>query len=170
MLNKANSHMRSYYYFAYGSNLNFLDAKSLGFEKIGMYLEFVSIAYLPDHILQFSRFSQRRQCGALDIIPSKGRVVYGVVFKILEDIVWQELDKKECVPTGYRYVEKTIYTENNKKLVAGTYEVAENPADRIKKNYKPSDEYLSSVIKGYRKFSLPTDDLKKTLSRTMLVL
>lgn len=116
-------------YFAYGSNLNLVDWQQWCDERgfADATLHPVGIAMMPDYELHFSRYSKRRGGGALNIRPSIGRVVEGVLFKA-DDITWQALDRKEGAPSVYEATDVTVLDERGVPVKATTYILRESMA------------------------------------------
>ncbi len=81
-------------YFAYRSNLDCAQMR----ERCPS-VRFRCIAKLQDYRLAFSRCSSTRGCGVADVVPEKGRVVWGVVYEI-DDADVTELDHNEGFREG----------------------------------------------------------------------
>ena len=58
--------------------------------------EFIGVAELADHKLDFTRFAKSRQCGVADVVVSSGDSAWGVVWKVSE-LGMRELDVREGV-------------------------------------------------------------------------
>ena len=144
-------------YFAYGSNLCTADWNEWcdrhGYDGSG--LTPVEPAMLPDHELHFSHYSSTRGGGALNVLPSVGRVVEGVVMEADEE-AWEALNAKEGAPTCYEAVEMTVLDANGHPMSAIVYRLRE---DRVRDFVRPTDAYVEAVHEGLEYFGLPTDAL-----------
>jgi hypothetical protein len=98
-------------YFAYGSNLNLQDwhrwCGANGFRE-GLLRPLFS-AWLPDRCLAFTKWSDVRQSGVLDIQPGRGHLVEGFVFEV-EDDGWDALARKEGSPKAYCPLDTEVLT------------------------------------------------------------
>ena len=80
--------MKEIYYFAYGSNLD----KERMIERKCAFLS-VEKAHLEDFLLIFNKRSQKNpEAGFGNVIPKKGEIVEGMLYKVYEDKL-QSLDK-----------------------------------------------------------------------------
>lgn len=121
-------------YFAYGSNLNPERSKA-GLHK-------VAAAWLPDHRLAFTRRSQFWKGGVLDVLPSPGSAVRGVLYDV-DDL--DELDKQEGIRGGaYRHIEVVILHDDGAHELAFIYVVV-SPGRFV----LPSPDYLDLVRRAY---------------------
>ena len=140
-------------YFAYGSNLNSAAWDAWCREK-GInprYIEPLFAAWLPDHRVAFTRFSNARQSGVLDILPAFGCLVPGVVFRVNPG-GWSALHRKEGSPGAYRRISRTCLTRHGKAQSVRTYEV--RPEQR-RSFVSPTPAYLDIVKAGLEAWSLP---------------
>jgi gamma-glutamylcyclotransferase (GGCT)/AIG2-like uncharacterized protein YtfP len=148
-------------YFAYGSNLNLTDWRrwchERGYERQADGLRFVSRALLPDRRLGFTRMSDGRGCGVLDVVPARGHVVEGGLFAV-DDDTWRLLDRKEGAPVAYRRIPVTAFTDDGRELAAETYEVL--PEERVD-HVPPDDAYLGVVSAGYEALGLEDTPLRE---------
>ena len=64
-------------YFAYGSNMNWLQMQNRCPSA-----RFLYRAVLPDYKLAFTRKSVKRGCGVADVVPARGQNAWGVVYEI----------------------------------------------------------------------------------------
>ena len=135
-------------YFAYGSNLDRtdLDRWSAARELPPIALEPIGPAFLPDRKLAFSHRSTTRGGGVLDVPPSIGSAVAGVLFRPAGDGALQVLDRKEGEGHLYRRVETTALTGDGGSHPAVTYEVV--PSERSP-FVPPAPGYLEIVRRGY---------------------
>lgn len=149
-------------YFAYGSNLNQDHWNSWcrehGFDGSGLRpLAEVTAAVLPDYELSFSRQSQRWNGGALNLVPSPGNAVEGVLFEFTDLRIRDALDRKEGVNCGaYERREVTVLNDWGDATPAITYICpTESPAPY----FEPSGEYVKVVRRGFEEFDLDTSAL-----------
>lgn len=135
-------------YFAYGSNLDRadLDRWSVARELPPIGLEPVGPAFLPDRKLAFSHRSTTRGGGVLDVPPSVGSAVAGVLFRPAGDRALQALDRKEGEGHLYRRVETVALTDDGGSHPAVAYEVV--PSERAP-FVPPAAGYLEVVRRGY---------------------
>ncbi len=140
-------------YFAYGSNLNSAAWDAWCREKPvnPRSIEPLFPAWLPDHRVAFTRFSNARQSGVLDILPALGCLVPGVVFRVNPG-GWPALHRKEGAPGAYRRISRTCLTRHGKAHSVRTYEV--RPEQR-RSFVPPTPAYLEIVKAGLEAWSLP---------------
>lgn len=138
-----------FYYFAYGSCMCPLDLeRSLG-EPTLPYV--VGAAVLRDYRLGFRYYSPQRRCGALDILPSQGTDIYGVLY-CLPWRLSHYLDQREAVDqNGYRREFVTVSTAERHYFQVRTYAVVEKTAVEI----PPNDWYFDVVLRGAITCRLP---------------
>ncbi len=137
-------------YFAYGSNMSWEELRSWCPNA-----EFVTIARLPDHRLDFTRYSRRRRGGVADVIPSKGDDVWGVVYDIPSDEL-PALDRKEGVPNAYQRQDVSVIVQSEERAETLTYTVVQKvPTER------PSQAYIDLILKGAREWKLPAEYVRK---------
>jgi gamma-glutamylcyclotransferase len=134
-------------FFLYADNLNPSQLKRRAPEH-----KPVGKAYLPDHRLNFCRWSSQWRCGLPSVIPSPGEKVWGMIFEITDEDL-KLLDEFEGdVPQGaFRHVQVTVIAEGDEKTLATTY-----AADPIGK-FKPKEHYIEWVIKGLKHWKLPDE-------------
>lgn len=135
-------------YFAYGSNLNLQDLDAWcsrnGFRQ--SLLRYYCNARLPSYDLAFTLYAATRKGGVLDIKPSVGRLVPGVLFEV-GDEGWKALDKKEGVPTAYERLAVTVINELEQSVEAITYHVC---ASEKRSFVVPDASYVEIVRQGLR--------------------
>ncbi len=145
-------------YFAYGSNLDWEQMR-----KRCPSAQFVCIAMLPEHILDFPRYSSKRRCGVADVTACKGHTVWGVVYEIEE----QDIAKlNQC--EGYdpdRDREENAYNQETMIVFPGgdrieKLEVTLYKAVRVQSE-KPSKEYLGLIISGAKYWRLPKEYIRE---------
>lgn len=138
-----------FYYFAYGSCMCPVDLKrSLG-ENTHPYV--VGPATLKGYRLGFHYYSFKRQCGALDILPTPMSEVHGVLYRLpwrLSD----RLDRREGVQQGdYRHESVTVVCDSRLYLHVRTYVVLQKTPVEI----PPNDWYFNVVLRGATTCRLP---------------
>ena len=141
----------SFLYFAYGSNMNEDELKDW---KITIISREKAILY--NYRIALNRYSKNRQGGVLDIVPSKGSIVEGVLYKLPDEAKYK-LEKKEGVTIG-AYKETRVDIEVDGRIVKNviTYIVCN------KQNASPaSEEYKESVLKGAKNHNLSKKYIKK---------
>jgi len=136
--------------FIYGDNLNPTQLKRRAPEH-----RFLFNAYLPDHALNFPRFSSQWRGGLASVTPSSGERVWGIVIEVTEEDL-KLLDAfEEEVPEGaFRHLEATVMTEEDKKELVTTHVAV--PIG----TFKPKPHYLDWVIKGVEHWKLPEECLE----------
>ena len=143
------------YYFAYGSNLCLTDwnewCERRGIDGSG--LTPVCPVYLPDYKLHFSHFSTSRGGGALNVLPSHGHAVEGMLMTA-DDHAWEALDCKEGAPYVYEAIDKTVLDLDGNQFSAIVYILR---PDRVRAFVEPTVEYVETVRRGLRAFDLDTD-------------
>jgi gamma-glutamylcyclotransferase len=130
-------------YFAYGSNLNKKQMSTRcpdSKPKIG--------AALPNYKLIFAGYSRERAGGTASIKPFKGQRVNGAIYEISDkDLL--KLDKYESYPSIYDRIKVTAWTDTGDPVEAFTYIKKEQSPET-----KPSREYLSLIMQGYRDWDI----------------
>lgn len=131
--------------FIYADNLNPTQLKRRAPEH-----KFVCKAHLPDHTIQFCRWSSQWRCGLASIAPSPGEQVWGAVFDITEeDLKILDEFEGEVPPGAYRHLQVTVVSEEGEKLLVTTH--AATPIGK----FKPKEHYLEWVTKGVTHWGLP---------------
>ena len=132
-------------FFVYADNLNTTQLKRRAPEY-----RFVCQAYLPDHTIQFCRWSSHWRCGLASAQPSPGEQVWGIVLEITdEDLKILDVFEEE-VPSGtFRHVPVTVITQEGEKMFVTTH--AATPIGK----FKPKEHYLDWVLKGIDYWKLP---------------
>ncbi len=132
-------------FFLYGDNLNPTQLKRRAPEHT-----FVGKAYLPDHTIQFCRWSSQWRSGLASVAPSHGEQVWGILVDITDEDLKLLDDFDEEVPQGaFRHLPVTVVTEEGEKVLATTH--AATPIGK----FKPKEHYLEWVIKGVKYWKLP---------------
>ena len=143
-------------FFVYADNLNPVQLKRRAPEH-----QFVCKAYLPDHTIQFCRWSSQWRCGLASVMPSSGERVWGIVLETTDEDL-KLLDEFEGeVPSGaFRHVQATVMTEDGEKLLVTTH--AATPIGK----FKPKEHYLEWVMKGVKQWKLPDESVEMWKSFT----
>ena len=131
-------------YFAYGSNLDADQMRercpsSRGIER----------ARLDDHRLDFTHFSRRWQAGAADVVPARGRVVWGVLYELHGD----DLARLDGFEGGYERIDVRVTAASGVLHAATTYSV------RDKGTHAPCEAYLAKMLHWGERWALPEDYL-----------
>jgi gamma-glutamylcyclotransferase (GGCT)/AIG2-like uncharacterized protein YtfP len=135
-------------YFAYGSNLS----KNNMYSRCGSDIETLGPAKLLDYDLTFDKR------GYANIIPSSGKYVWGLVWRIDEDCL-KELDIYEGYPTLYG--RQTVAVELGQDNVAALVYI--EPSDQS--GGQPNRTYLEGkVIPGAEEHHLPPEWVNKLKS------
>lgn len=141
-------------YFAYGSNLELHDWRAYcrrhGLHADG--LQPLHPAVAPDHTLAFTRYSQKRGGGVLDILPRRGAAAPGMLFSVC-DATLAALDHKEGAPRAYERVPVTVLDGDGAEIEAFTYRV--RPQDRVP-FVAPHGDYHAVCAAGRAAFGIDT--------------
>ncbi|MEK7285856.1 MAG: gamma-glutamylcyclotransferase family protein [Nitrospirota bacterium] len=122
-------------YFAYGSNM---DASQMLGRCPGN--EIVGAACLTHYTLTFTRWSRSWNSGTADIIPEKGKEVWGILYDLTLDNL-RRLDRFADYPTSY--VRQDVLVKQGKEIIpAFTYVAIRQGA------FAPSKVYLNKMIVG----------------------
>lgn len=81
-------------YFAYGSKMDFHEIR-----KECPSAQFVAVAKLANHQMDFTAYSESHGCGVADAVPKDGGSIWGVVYEIA-DIDFGRLDRSEGYQPG----------------------------------------------------------------------
>lgn len=138
-----------FYYFAYGSCMCPVDLKrSLG-ENTHCYV--IGPATLEGYRLGFYHYSQRRKCGALDVVPDAASEVHGVLYR-LPNRVSASLDRREGVHLGYYQRQQVEVVHQGLSYPAvRTYMVINKAPIEL----APNDWYCDVVLRGAIACGLP---------------
>ncbi|MGK7921407.1 MAG: gamma-glutamylcyclotransferase [Trichodesmium sp.] len=141
---------KKFYYFAYGSCMCPVDLKRTLGENTYPYV--IGPAKLKGYRLGFYRYSEKRNCGALDVVKDKNSTVEGVLYNLplrLRD----RLDERETVKFdfvkqvhygGYRPEIVEVYSQDKLYRAVYTYVVV----DKLAKELAPNEWYSSVVLRG----------------------
>jgi len=114
----------------------------------------VGTARLDNHRLDFTHFSQTRQCGVPDIVPSPGDFIWGLVYRVtLEDI--KGLDQIEGRGRSYERGYYTVRFLDGRKIGAHAYYVIQRQS-----YVPPNAEYLRLMRQAVIKHSFPEEYVK----------
>ncbi|VAX28227.1 hypothetical protein MNBD_NITROSPIRAE01-2368 [hydrothermal vent metagenome] len=131
-------------YFAYGSNMDLdqMKVRCPGSSVIG-------IVELKHYAMAFTRWSRSWKSGTADILPERGKSVYGVLFDLsFEDL--KKSDKFADYPNSYIRKDVGVFFEGE-TLPALTY------VARRQGVYKPSKSYMGKMLHGAEQNNLPEE-------------
>jgi len=148
----------SFLYFAYGSNMNEDELKDWKIVIIDR-----KKAILYNYRIALNRYSKNRQGGVLDIDPSQGNIVEGVLYELPDEAKYK-LEKKEGVTIG-AYKETRVDIEVDDRIIKNViiYIVCSKQITS-----PASEEYKKSVLKGAKNHNLSEKyirELKKVLEK-----
>ncbi|HJL38906.1 MAG TPA: gamma-glutamylcyclotransferase [Polyangiaceae bacterium LLY-WYZ-15_(1-7)] len=142
------------HYFAYGSNLDVADLETWAAERgfPSPAPRVIDRAFWPDHALLFDYHSNTRGGGALNVAPSRGHCVPGVLFEVAD---LAALDAKEGVDVGrYERVACTCLLPDGRVFPdALSYRVT--PAWRAGRHVPPTPSYEAIVRRGLEAHAVP---------------
>lgn len=134
-------------FFVYADNLNPSQLKKRAPEH-----QFLFKAYLPDHTINFPRWSSQWRGGLASVAPSAGERVWGIVLELTEeDLKIMDLLDNEVPEGAYRHLEATVMTEDDQK------ELVTFHAGATIGKFKPKPHYIDWVIKGVKHWELPEE-------------
>jgi hypothetical protein len=139
-------------YFAYGSCVNTNSFIDTLLKNGGKDFEILGVGRLENYKLAFTRKKNDRT-GALDIIPSNGDYVLGLVYK-LDVCSIRAIDAREGYPYCYDKFNVNV-TLNNENITVFTYCVVDKHMDEV----KPSIKYYETVLNGMAEY-LPKEYIK----------
>jgi gamma-glutamylcyclotransferase len=134
---------RIVWHFAYGSNMN----RTQMLARVGTIVEEHN-GHLPNYELRFNK-KVRGGTAGVNVQPSSGKTVYGVLYKI-EENSFRSLDRYEGVPDHYRRIEIQVTPDGGQPVPAQVY-----IASKIEKGLRPSPHYLQLILDGAGEHSLP---------------
>lgn len=139
-----------FYYFAYGSCMCPVDLKRSLQEQTHAYV--VGPAQLKGYRLGFFRYSRRRQCGVLDIVPSPNHAgASATVHGVLYALPWRLSPLLDLREEGYVHHQVSIQCQGQSYPNARTYTVV----DKLGHEHAPSDWYFDVVMRGALTCGLP---------------
>ena len=130
--------------FAYGSNLD-----ERQFTNRCPSAKVIGRARLKDHSIHYSRFSPDRQCGVMDIFPSKGDTVWGLVYSINNEDL-NALDQIEGHPHGYTRVRTSVKMDDDSFKEVWVYDVPDK-----RPHIEPNRIYRWHVYRGATRINAP---------------
>ncbi len=137
--------------FVYADNLNPTQLKRRAPEH-----KPVGKAYLPDHAIQFCRWSSQWRCGLASVVPSPGERVWGMILDVTEeDLKLMDEFEGDVPPGSYRHLPVTVITEDEEKTLVTTHAAA--PIGK----FKPKEHYLDWVMKGLKHWKLNEDTVEQ---------
>ena len=142
-------------YFAYGSNIN-LDQMAYRCPAA----QVVEPVVLEDYQLLFR--GNVRGNGVATIQPSKGRKVYGLLWRITSECE-RSLDSYEGVPHLYEKQFVTVQDRSGQKFTVMAYVMT----GLYREPAVPSKYYYNGILEGYQQNSLPVAALKKAWSHVV---
>lgn len=131
------------HYFAYGSNLNWLQM-----QRRCPSSRFITIAKLPDYEFGITRHSRLRDCGTANVFPVIGREVWGAVY----DVSDADLIVMDGFEDGYRRENLSVYAPDNS---VQPLRVLVYVADIEREVPPPNPEYKRLILEGARHWNIP---------------
>lgn len=149
-------------YFAYGSCTN-LESFTDTMEKAGCADRFtvLGVGILKDHRLAFTRYSSKWDGGVLDIIPSPGDKVLGVIYGVPEEAV-AVIDAREGHPSCYVRQDSMKVSLGWEAVEVFTYTVKNREMDEV----EPTQAYVQTVLDGM-KSRLPAEYVNEFLLKPL---
>ena len=132
------------YYFAYGSNLNWVQMQGRCPSS-----RFICIARLPDYQFGITRHSRLRNCGTANVIAARGKEVWGAVY----DICDEDLLILDSFEDGYRREILPVFglSEGEAPFQALVYIAELEPHVPL-----PNTEYKRLILEGAKHWNLPS--------------
>ena len=140
-------------YFAYGSSLD-LDGWRTRREQSSQpppAVRPVATGFLPDRHLVYTRRFSGRGGGVLDIVPSPGCVVPGVIFAAQDQATWRALASQEGAPAAYQRLSLHALTAAGQVLAVQTLV---GPRPRLDCHQPPTAAYREKVTRGLRQWGI----------------
>jgi hypothetical protein len=129
-------------YFAYASNMEPSQIQARCPDH-----RFFSVAKAEHYAIAFTRWSRSWNSGTADILPARGKEVFGVLYEVSLDDV-KRLDRFTASPQAY--VRSDILVKAGKeRFPAMTYVAVREGV------FLPSRKYLDQIVKGAEVFKLP---------------
>ena len=131
-------------YFAYGSCTN-LESFTDTMKKAGCEDRFkvLGVGMLKDYRLAFTRYSTKWGGGVLDIIPSPGDKVLGVIYGVPEDGI-ASIDAREGHPSCYVRQDSVMVSLGWEEVEVFTYTVKNRKPEEV----EPTQAYVQTVLDG----------------------
>jgi gamma-glutamylcyclotransferase len=148
--------------FAYGSNMDWNQMRDRCPSA-----QFVCVALLRDHRLEFTRYSVDRKCGVADAVAQEAAEMWGVVYQIPETEI-ARLDRRERFRPGsereknaYVREERHVYRDGNEEqpLLVHIYFANHEPDPPL-----PSAQYKQLIVGAAEYWHLPQtyiDELRR---------
>jgi hypothetical protein len=125
---------------------------------------FVGIAVLPNHRLDFTRYSTNRDCGVADAVAADGHSVWGVIYE-LNDSDLARLDASEGFRPGrainsYLRVSRDVLLDgqDSKQTAAEIYFAVPQREPPL-----PSQTYKNLILTGAKHWHLPQSYIDEVL-------
>jgi hypothetical protein len=133
------------FYFAYGSNMNWLQMQRRCASS-----RFVCTARLPGYRFAIARHSRLRDCGTANILAQAGSTVWGIVYDVSAD----DMLIMDSFEDGYSRHEHFVYSNDSSPSVleAIVYIAPKEIAVPL-----PNPEYKRLMLEGARHWQLPAD-------------
>lgn len=150
--------------FQYGSNCT--TARLKGRNRLNGHAEDRGRAEtLEDFDIAFDVYSQRNGCAASDLVPTRNRKAWGVLYEVPDDFIRDErADGQKTLQQieGPLYEEKTIRVRNQggTEIEAVTFLVKEK---KRRGDIATSAAYVSWIIYGLREHGVPEDYITHVL-------
>jgi len=129
------------YYFAYGSNMNWLQM-----QRRCPSSQFVCVGRLVDYQFGITRHSRLRDCGTANVFPAPGKEVWGVIYDVDEG----DLVLLDCFEDGYCRETLLLQSDGGQPLPALVY-----VAEREHNVPLPNAEYKGLLIEGAKHWGVP---------------
>lgn len=143
---------RDCWYFAYGSNL----LKQQMHRRTGR-LRKTEVCRLPDYRFAFNKRGGPGQVYA-NIMPEAGAHVWGIIYRC-SAAAMTKLDECEGVAGGDYHRQNVEVTDRHGATIQAVTYVA--GVDHLCPEGRPSDEYLSKVLRGARQIGLPREYVER---------
>lgn len=131
------------YYFAYGSNMNWLQM-----QRRCPSARFVCITRLIDYHFGITRHSRLRDCGTANVIPAPGKEVWGIVY----DVDDGDLIRLDSFEDGYRRETLAVgAAAGGEKIFTALVYVGELESNAP----LPNAEYKRLIVEGAKHWGLP---------------
>jgi len=131
------------YYFAYGSNMNWLQM-----QRRCPSSSFVCVGRLIDYQFGITRHSRLRDCGTANVFPAKGKEVWGIVYDISDD----DLVILDGFEDGYRREILSIAPRENGRQPLGALVYVAAIEENVP---RPNVEYRRLIVEGAKHWRLP---------------
>lgn len=158
--------------FQYGSNLS--EGRLNSAERLNGSAKKIGIVYTTlNYELDFNIWSKTNKCAVANLIPSKGRRIWGLLYSIPDDKVFREKCKKDanCLDKiegeGYTYkrdIIRVAFPEGQKvNDIVITYFGIHG-----RMGLKTSTEYVTNIINGLITNEIPQDYVNYVIERIRL--